>query len=119
MGLQSSYKCRLILINRCFGCFTIETQLHNTKQNTTRSLCSSFIYQENTIQYKSLLHLVHIYSSSSKQTNRCDTCFDAHLFLRHFCLYHVVLCTRSDDVNACFFVVVNNIVLHCQEKTNV
>ena len=44
-----------------------------------------------------------------------DTCFDAHLFQRLFCLYHVMLCARSDDDTAwCFFV--NNIVLHCQEK---
>ena len=49
---------------------------------------------------------------------RRDTCFDAHLFRRLFCLYHVMLCARSDDVTACFLFV-NNIVLHCQEKTNV
>ena len=35
---------------------------------------------------------------------RRDTCFDAHLFRRLFCLYHVILCARSDDVTACFFV---------------
>ena len=44
-----------------------------------------------------------------------DTCFDAHLFRRLFCLYHVMLCARSDDVTACFLFV-NNIVLHCQEE---
>jgi len=44
-----------------------------------------------------------------------DTCFDAHLFRRLFCLYHVMLCARSDDITACFLFV-NNIVLHCQEK---
>jgi len=35
---------------------------------------------------------------------RHDTCFDAHLFRRLFCLYHVMLCARSDDITACFFV---------------
>ena len=30
---------------------------------------------------------------------RRDTYFDAF-----FCLYHVILCARSDDVTACFFV---------------
>jgi len=44
-----------------------------------------------------------------------DTCFDAHLFQRLFCLYHVMLCTRFDDVTACFLFY-NNMVLHCQEK---
>ena len=53
------------------------------------------------------------------EKTRRDTCFDAHLFRRLFCLYHVMLCARSDDVTACFVIFVNNIVLHCQEKTNV
>ena len=35
---------------------------------------------------------------------RRDTCFDAHLFQRLFCLYHVMLCARSDDVTVWFFV---------------
>jgi len=39
------------------------------------------------------------------QTYSRDTCFDAHLS-RLFCLYmyHVMLCARSTDVTACFFV---------------
>jgi len=33
-----------------------------------------------------------------------DTCFDAHLFRRLFCLYHVMLCACSDDATTLFFV---------------
>ena len=42
---------------------------------------------------------------------RRDTCFDAHLFRRLFCLYHVMLCARSDDVTARFFVC--KYIKHC------
>ena len=45
---------------------------------------------------------------------RRDTCFDAHLFRRLFCLCHV--CASSNDVTACCSFFVNNMVLHCQEK---
>jgi len=41
---------------------------------------------------------------NGNMTYRRDTCFDADLFRRHFCLYHVMLCARSDDITACFFV---------------
>ena len=33
----------------------------------------------------------------------CDTCFDAHLFQRLVCLYHVMLCACSNEVTAPFF----------------
>ena len=58
------------------------------------------------------------YRTRSHSPIRRDTCFDAHLFRRLLCLDHIMLYARSDDVTACFFCV-NNIVLHCQEKTNV
>ena len=37
------------------------------------------------------------------QLYRRDTCFDAHLFRRLFCLFHLILCARSNDVIASFF----------------
>ena len=43
-------------------------------------------------------------TSRHLKSYRRDTCFDAHLFRRLFCLYHVMLCAPSDDVTACFFV---------------
>ena len=47
---------------------------------------------------------LHLFVNNYKTSYRRDTCFDAHLFRRLFCLYHVMLCARSDDVTACFFV---------------
>ena len=47
---------------------------------------------------------------------RRDTCFDAHLFRRHFCLYYVMLSARSDDVTERFFLSTNKVVNRCQAK---
>jgi len=46
---------------------------------------------------------------------RRDTCLTLTYFDAFLCLYHVMLCARSNDVTACFLVC-NNTVLHCQEK---
>ena len=63
------------------------------------------------IEKASLSHVVHLNLSLCFEIqsirhrinteHRRDTCFDAHLFRRLFCLYHVMLCARSDDVTAC------------------
>jgi len=64
--------------------------------NCLHTCLSYFWTKENTIardnEYTSETHV------------SSDTCFDAHLFRRLFCLNHVMLCACSDDVIACFFV---------------